>query len=122
MSTQEDDKTKKSLLTNNQDPVKDPDKKDNNTTTPNQYARVKSPLKGEEDVQNDVYQSYTFIDKFLEEAVKNSNLYESDQKTGYDFWTLEHNMHASISVNNTLHNKCMNLLFLPESLDITSAL
>jgi hypothetical protein len=71
-------------------------------------------LKGEEYVQNDTDQNYTFIDEFLEEAVKNSNIHESDQETGYDFWTSEHNIYASISINNTLHNKCMNLRFLPE--------
>jgi hypothetical protein len=105
---QEDDKRKNSLLNNNHDPVKVPDKKDNNDTLLNQYARVKNAFKEEEDVQNDADQNYSFIDKFLEEAVEDSNLYESVQETGYD-WTLEHNIYAS-----TLHNKCTNLLNLPE--------
>jgi hypothetical protein len=114
LQQQEDDRRKRSLLDTNQDPVKAPDKKDNKDAIPNQYARVKNGLKGEEDVQNHADQNYTFIDEFLEVSVKNSNLYESDRETGYDFWTSEHNIHASISINNTLHNKCMNLLFLPE--------
>jgi hypothetical protein len=92
---QEDDKRKNSLLNNNQDPVKVPDKKDDNINIPNQYTKL-------------------FIDESLEEADKNSNLYESDQETGYDFWTSERNIHTSISINNALCNKCMNLLFLPE--------
>jgi hypothetical protein len=65
-------------LDTNQDPVKVPDKKENNNTIPNQYAKVKNALKGEEDVQNDADQNYTFIDELLEEAVKNSNINESD--------------------------------------------
>jgi hypothetical protein len=77
-------------------------------------------LKGEEDVQHDADQNYTFIDEFLKEVVENSNLYESNQETGYDFWTSEHNIHASISINNTLHYKCMSLLFFCQK-DITSA-
>ena len=56
---------------------------------------------------------------FLEEAVKISSIYESGQEVEDDFWTAEHNIHASISVNNTLHNKCMNLLFLPEKYHIS---
>ena len=33
--------------------------------------------------------------------------------------TTEPNIHASISIYNTLHNKCMNLLFLPEKYHIS---
>jgi hypothetical protein len=62
----------------NQDPVKVQDKKYHSTTIPYQYARVKTTLEGKEDLRNDVDQNYTFIDKFLEESVKNSNLYESE--------------------------------------------
>jgi hypothetical protein len=44
----------------------------------NQYARVKNTSKVEEEILNETVndQNYTFIDEFLEEAVKNSNLYE----------------------------------------------
>jgi hypothetical protein len=45
--------------------------------------------------------------------------YESQQETDYDYWTSEHNIHTSISINNTLYNKCMNLLFLPEKYHIS---
>ena len=60
-----------------------------------------------------------FIDEFLEETVKNSSLYESDQDAGYDVWSTEHNIHASIRMNNTLLHKCMNLLFLQERYHIS---
>jgi hypothetical protein len=36
------------------------------------------------------------------------------QETDYDYWTSENNIHTSISINNTLYHKCMNLLFFPE--------
>jgi hypothetical protein len=44
-----------------------------------------------------------------------SNIVEAQQDTDYDFWTSDHNVHTSISINNTLYKKCMNLLFLPEN-------
>jgi hypothetical protein len=94
--------------------VKVPDKKDNNIHIPNQYARIKNALKGEEDVQNEVDQNYNFFDEFLEEAVKNYNLYEPEQETEYGFWTSEQSIQASISIESTLHNKFMNLLLLSE--------
>jgi hypothetical protein len=52
-------------------------------------------------------------------AVNTSNIYESQQETDYDYWTSEHSIHTSISMNNTLYNKCMNLLFLPEKYHIS---
>jgi hypothetical protein len=76
-------------------------------------------LKGEEELQDGTEQDYGFIDEFLEEAVNTSNIYESQQETDYDYWTSEHNIHTSIRINNTLYNKCMNLLFLPEKYHIS---
>ena len=78
------------------------DRDGNNSGIPNQYARVKVASKGEEEVQEDTdqNQNYNFIDEFLEEAVKTSSLYESDQEVGYDGWSTEHNIHASIIINN----------------------
>ena len=84
---------------------------------PNQYAKVKSTVKGEEELQDGTEQDYGFIDEFREEAVNTSNIYES-QQDDYDYWTSEHNIHTTISINNTLNNKCMNLLFLPEKYHI----
>ena len=86
---------------------------------PSQYARVKNTVKGEEEVQDGTEQDYGFIDEFLEEAINTSSIYESQQETDYDLWTSENNVHESISINSTLYNKCMNLLFLPENYHIT---
>ena len=101
--------------------MKASDRDGNNSGIPNQYARVKIASKGEEEVQKTQTRTknFNFIDEFLEEAVKTSSLYESDQGVGYDEWSTEHNIHASISVNNTLLHKCMNLLFLPERYHIS---
>ena len=79
-----------------------PDKDSSNSNMPNQYARVQNAVRGEEAVQEDSDQTYSFVDEFLEEAVRSSSRYESGQKVEDEFWTSEHNIHASISVNNTL--------------------
>ena len=76
-------------------------------------------MRGEEAVQEDSDQTYSFVDEFLEEAVRSSSIYESGQEVEDDFWTAEHNIYASNSVNNTLHNKCMSLLLLPEKYHIS---
>jgi hypothetical protein len=91
--------------------------RNNNTSSklPNQYAKVKNTAKGEEEVQDDADQSYGFVDEFLEEALNTFNTYEAQQETDYEFWTSEYNVNTSISINNTLYNRCMNLLFLPEN-------
>jgi hypothetical protein len=86
---------------------------------PNQYAKVKNTVKGEEELQDGSEQDYGFIDEFLEEAVNTSNIYESQQETDYDYWTSERSIHTSISINNNLYNKCMNLLFLPEKYHVS---
>jgi hypothetical protein len=98
-------------LSSTKDTIKISEKDRNNSSNmPSQYARVKNTVKGEEEVQDGTEQDCGFIDEFLEEAVNASNIYESRQDTEYDFWTLEHNVHTSISMNNTSYNKCMKLL------------
>jgi hypothetical protein len=62
----------------------------------------------EKEVQDDTDQNYGFIDEFLKEALNTSNIYEAQQDTDYDFWISNHNVHTSISINNTLYKKCMN--------------
>jgi hypothetical protein len=89
--------------------------KNTSSNLPNQYAKVKNAVKGEEDIQDDTDHGFGFVDEFLEEALNTSNIYESQQGTDYDLWISDHNVHTSISVNNTLHKKCKNLLFLPEN-------
>jgi hypothetical protein len=114
---QEDDKKK--MSSSKKDTVKVPEKDRNHSSNmPNKYAKVKNTVKGEEELQDGTEQDYGFIDEFLEEAVNTSNIYES-QQDDYAYWTSEHNIHTSISINNTLYNKCMNLLFLPEKYHIS---
>jgi hypothetical protein len=113
---QEEDKSKKSSDANGNDAFKMSERNKNTSSKlPNQYAKVKYAVKGEEEVLDDTYQNYGFIDEFLEEALNTSNIYEAQQDTDYDFWISDHNVHTSISINNTLYKKYMNLLFLPEN-------
>jgi hypothetical protein len=56
----------------------------NPSNMPNQYAKVKNTVKGEEELQDGTEQDYGFIDEFFEEAVNTSNIYESQQKTDYE--------------------------------------
>jgi phosphoserine aminotransferase len=60
-----------------------------------------------------------FVDEFLEEAMKSSSLYEADQDVDYEYWSSNHNAHATLSISNSLHTKCMNLLHLPEKYHIS---
>jgi hypothetical protein len=71
---QEDDKTKKPFSLNSKGAVKIPEK------------AGKDP-------------SYGFVDEFIEEAVKSSNEFESDQETRYNFWISEYSLNTSIRIN-----------------------
>jgi hypothetical protein len=50
--------------------------------------------------------------------MKSSSLYEADQDVYYEYWSSNHNVHATLSISNSLHNKFMNLLHLPEKYHI----
>jgi hypothetical protein len=89
--------------------------KNTSSKLPNQYAKVKYTTKGEEEVQDDTDQNYGLVDEFLEAALNTSNIYESQQGIDYDLCMSDHNVHTSLSINNSLHNICMNLLFLLEN-------
>jgi hypothetical protein len=121
---QEENKSKKSSDTDGNDAIKMSECNNNTSSNqlPNQCAKVKNAVKGEEDIQNDTDYNYGFVDEFLEEALNTSNIFEAQQDTDYYFWISEHNVHTSISINNTLYKKCLNLLFLPENLHIISIL
>jgi hypothetical protein len=86
---------------------------------PNQYARVKNVAKGEDVIKENTDQTYAFVDEFLEEAMKSSSLHEEDEDVDYEYWSSNHNAHATLSISNSLHNKCMNLLHLPEKYHIS---
>jgi hypothetical protein len=96
------------------------DKETNNSNMPNQYARVKNVAKGEDLIKENTDQTYDFVDEFLEEAMKSSSIYEADEDVDYEHWSSSHNAHATLSISNYLHNKCMNLLHLPEKYHISN--
>jgi hypothetical protein len=80
---------------------------------------VKNVVKGEDVIKDNTDQTYAFVDEFLEEAIKSSSIYETDQDVNYEYWSSNHNAHATLSISNSLHNKCMNLLHLPEKYHIS---
>jgi hypothetical protein len=75
-------------------------------------------VKGEDEIQDQTASSYGFIDEFLEDAIKSSNLHD-EQGTDYEMWNSDRNVYTSLSINNTLYVKGMNLLFLPEKLHVS---
>jgi hypothetical protein len=85
---------------------------------PNQYARVKKVAKGEDVIKENTDHTYAFIDEFLEEAIKSSSLYEADENVNYEYWSSNHSAHATLSISNSIHNKCRNVLYLPEKYHI----
>jgi phosphoserine aminotransferase len=51
--------------------------------------------------------------------MKSSSIYEADQNVDYEYWSSNHNAHVTLSISNSLHNKCMNLLHIPERYHIS---
>jgi DNA polymerase elongation subunit (family B) len=92
------------------------DKEINNANMPNQYARVKNIAKGENVIKDNTDQTYAFVDEFFEEAMKSSRLYETDEDVDYEYWSSNHNAHATLRISNSIHNKCMNLLHQSEKI------
>jgi hypothetical protein len=96
----------KSSNSNSKDTIKSPGRDNSNSSLdsnmPNQYAKIKNAVKGEDEIQNQIVNSYGFIDDFLEDAIKSSNLCE-EQVTDYGTWNSEHNVYTSISINNALY-------------------
>jgi hypothetical protein len=89
------------------------------THLPNQYARVKNKAKGEDVIKDNKDQTHDFLDEFLEESVTSSSLYEADEDVDYEYWSSDHNSHVTLSISNSLHKKCMNLLHLPDKYHIS---
>jgi hypothetical protein len=75
---------------------------------------VKNVAKGEDVIKDNTDQTYNFVDvdEFLEEVMKSSSLYETDEDVDYEYWSSNHNAHATLSISNSMHKKCMNLLHL----------
>jgi hypothetical protein len=101
---QEDDNMKNSLELSKSTTLLD-DKDTNNSNMSNQYARVKNVAKGEDVIKENTDQTYTFVDDFLEGAIKKSSLYEADEDVDYEYWSSNHHAHATLSISNSLHDK-----------------
>jgi hypothetical protein len=86
---------------------------------PNQYARVRNVSKVEDLIKDNTDQTYVFVDEFLEETMKSSSIYEIDEDVDYEYWSSNHNAHATLSISNCLDNKCMNLFHISEKYNIS---
>jgi hypothetical protein len=115
---QEDEKVKKSLVRSKSTFVA-AEKDNSNHTMPNQYARVKNASKGEEVAQVDTDQDYGFVDEFLEEAIKSSSVYESEQDAEHEYWTTDNYAYATSNISNTSHNSCVKLSILQDRYHIS---
>jgi GH18 family chitinase len=73
---------------------------------------VKNVAKGDDIIRDYTDQTYAFVDEFLEEAMKISSIYETDEDIDYEYWSSNHNAHATLSISNSLHDKCMHLLVI----------
>jgi hypothetical protein len=85
----------------------------------NQYARVKNVAKGEEVSKDDKDQICGFVNEFIEEAINISSINVTDEDVDHEYWSSCHNAHVTLSISNSLHKKCMNLLHLPEKYHIS---
>jgi hypothetical protein len=102
---QEDDKMKKSLALSKY------------TAVPND-KETSNVAKGEDVIKEDTDQTYAFVDEFLDEAIISSSIYETDEDVDYEYWLSKHDTHATLSISISLHDKCMNLLHIPEKYHI----
>jgi hypothetical protein len=102
---QEDEKMKKSLALSKSTVVPN-DKETDNSHMPNQYARVKEKnvAKGEDVIKENTDQTYAFVAEFLEEAMKSSSIYEAYEDVDNEYWSSNHNAHATLSISNSHHN------------------
>jgi hypothetical protein len=110
---QEDDKMKKSLSLSKSIAVSN-DNKTSNANMPNRYTRVKNVAKVEDIIKDNTDHTYAFVDEFLEEAMKSSSIDETDEKVDYEYRSSNYNPHTTLSISSSMHDKCMNLLHLPE--------
>jgi hypothetical protein len=51
--------------------------------------------------------------------MKSSSMYKTDEDVYYEYRSSNHNAHATLSISNSLHNKCMNLRDKPEKYHIS---
>jgi hypothetical protein len=59
-------------------------------------ARVKNVAKREELIKDNEDHIYIFVDEFLEESIKNSRTYETNEDVHYEFFDTKHNAHATL--------------------------
>jgi hypothetical protein len=58
---------------------------------------MKIVAKGEDVIKDNTDHTYDFVDEFLEEAMKSSSIYEADEDVDNEYWSSNHNAHATLS-------------------------
>jgi hypothetical protein len=58
-------------------------------------------VKGQELIMDNKDQNYGFVDDFLEEAIKNSSIYETDEDIDYEYLASKYNAHATVSIRSS---------------------
>jgi hypothetical protein len=53
---------------------------------------VKNVAKGEDVSKENTDHTYTFVDEFVEEAMKVSNIYETDKDIDHEDWSSNHSI------------------------------
>jgi phosphoserine aminotransferase len=51
--------------------------------------------------------------------MKRSSIYETDQDLDHEYWSSNHNAHATLSISNSIHNTSMNILHLPDKYHVS---
>jgi phosphoserine aminotransferase len=80
---------------------------------------VKNVSKGEDLIKDNIDQTYAFVDEFFEVEIKTSSIHELDEFIDSEYRSSSHNAQATLSISNSLHKKCVNLLHLPERYHIS---
>jgi hypothetical protein len=65
---------------------------------------MKNVTEGENVFKDNTNQTYGFVDEFLEEAMKSSSIYETDENVDYEYRSSSssnHDAHATLSISNS---------------------
>jgi hypothetical protein len=51
--------------------------------------------------------------------MKGSSIYQTYEDVDHKYYSSNHNAHATLSMSNSIYNKCMNLVYLREKYHIS---
>jgi hypothetical protein len=56
---------------------------------------LKNVANGEDVIKDSTDQTYAFIDEFLEESIKGSSFFQTDEDVDYEYWSSNHSAHVT---------------------------